>query len=252
MCAGSDVSSATSSRRSAGDRPAAGSSNRISRGAPASAMPISSWRCCPCARLATTSPAMCVSRARSSSSSVARWLACDGTRAAAAEAPVAHAAHRQEQVVAHRQLAEQQRRLVGAPQPLADALVRRQFGDVFAEEADAPAGGREVTRDGVEQRGLARAVGLPSTAYFCPAATAERHVVHRTSSAPKTCAAPRVVGGEHRGRSSVVGRCQTGDECTPPAVGCGWAVRWRNWADRSHGEVLDGVKGNWVRRATRS
>ena len=53
MCAGSEASSATSSRRSAGDRPAAGSSNRIRRGAPASAMPISSWRCWPCARSAT-------------------------------------------------------------------------------------------------------------------------------------------------------------------------------------------------------
>ena len=48
MCAGSEFSSATSSRRSAGDSPAAGSSNRIRRGAPASAMPISSWRCWPC------------------------------------------------------------------------------------------------------------------------------------------------------------------------------------------------------------
>src|SRR5262245_47050401 len=71
MCAGSAVRRPTSSRRSAGERPAAGSSNKISRGAPASAMPISSWRCSPWDSDATGVSAMCVRRTRSSKSRVA-------------------------------------------------------------------------------------------------------------------------------------------------------------------------------------
>jgi hypothetical protein len=76
-----------------------------------------------------------------------------------AEAPVADAADREIEVVAHREVAKQQRRLVGAPEALPDALVRRQVGDVFAEEMDPPGSGREVAGDGVEERRLAGAVG---------------------------------------------------------------------------------------------
>ena len=125
--AAASASSATSSRRSAGESPAAGSSNRIRRGAPASAMPISSWRCWPCARLATRSSAMC-EQARALEQVVGRDASRHGAapRAPEAEAAAGDAAHREEQVVAHRQVAKQQRRLVGAPQALADALVRRQ------------------------------------------------------------------------------------------------------------------------------
>ena len=77
----------------------------------------------------------------------ARGMRC-APRTQEAEAAAGDAAHGEEEVVAHRQVAEQQRGLVGAPQALADALVRRQLGDVLAEEADPPGGGRKVAGDG--------------------------------------------------------------------------------------------------------
>ena len=52
------------SRRSVGDRPAAGSSNRMKRGAPASASAISSWRCWPWLSVADQSSRGCVRAGR--------------------------------------------------------------------------------------------------------------------------------------------------------------------------------------------
>src|SRR4030095_11473075 len=83
----------------------------------------------------------------------------EGRRMAAARAPEAeaaagHAADREVEVVAHREVAKQQRRLVGAPEALSDALVRRQLGDVFAEEMDPPVRRRKVAGYGVEKQRL--------------------------------------------------------------------------------------------------
>ena len=156
-------SSATSSRRSAGDRPAAGSSNRISRGAPASAMPISSWRCWPCDRLATSSSATCVRRTRSSSSRVAvapHGPARGRSRRSGRRVTPRTARNRLSRTTGRGTAA----RLVGAPQAPADALVRRQLVMSSPKKSHAAGGRREVAGDGVEQRGLARAVGAEDRA----------------------------------------------------------------------------------------
>jgi len=90
-----------------------------------------------------------------------------GVRAARTQeavAPTRHPAHRQEQIVPHREIAEQERGLVGAAKAHADPLVRRHRGHVLAEEADPPGGGREIAGDGVEQSGLAGAVGADERA----------------------------------------------------------------------------------------
>ena len=159
MCSGSAASSATSSRRSPGDRPAAGSSNRMSRGAPASAMPISSWRCWPCDRLDTRLLRHGL-QAHALEQLVGRQARrVRGARPAEVETPARHAAHGEEQIVPDREVAEQQRRLVGAPQAHADAVVGRHLGDVLAEEAHAARGRREIAGDDVEQRRLAGAIG---------------------------------------------------------------------------------------------
>ena len=159
MCSRQRRSSATSSRRSPGDRPAAGSSNRIRRGAPANAMPISSWRCWPCDRSTPGARATDCRRTRSSSSSVASARGMRRAWPEEVEAPARYAAHGEEKIVADRQVAEQQRRLIGASQSHADALVGRHLGHVLAEEAHAAGGRREVAGDDVEQRRLAGAVG---------------------------------------------------------------------------------------------
>ena len=99
MCSGSARSSATSSRRSAGERPAAGSSNRIRRGAPASAMPISSCRCWPCDRLDTSRRATDCRRTRSSSSSVAIARGMRRARRRKSKSAARHAAHGEEKIV---------------------------------------------------------------------------------------------------------------------------------------------------------
>ena len=62
--------------------------------------------------------------------------------------------------------AKQQRGLVGATQALPDPLVRRQLGDVLAEEMDAPGGRRKVAGDCVEEGRLAGAVGAENRAPF--------------------------------------------------------------------------------------
>ena len=92
------------------------------------------------------------------------------------------AAHREEQVVPHREVAEQERGLVGAAQPHADALVRRQRGHVLAEEQHATARGREVAGDHVEQGGFAGAVG-PDHGAPLPHRDRERDVLDRVQGA---------------------------------------------------------------------
>src|SRR5260370_25023118 len=61
-----------------------------------------------------------------------------GARPDETEAAAADAAGREEKIVPDREVAEQQGGLVGAAQAAADPFVGRQFGDVFAEEPDAP------------------------------------------------------------------------------------------------------------------
>ena len=143
-----------------------------------------------------------------------RRMAC--ARAQEAEAAVGDAAHREEQVVAHREVAKQQRRLVGAPQPFADALVRRQVGDVFAEEMDPPGGGREVAGDGVEQRGLAGAVGAEDRVLLA-GGDRQRHVVDGAQRAEGARHA-----AEHQGivGQQLPGRCVQAPAPTARAVGC--------------------------------
>jgi hypothetical protein len=62
-------------------------------------------------------------------------------------------------VVEHRHAAKQRDVLEAAPQAHAGALRRGNARDVLALEPDAAARGPVEARDGVEQRGLARAVG---------------------------------------------------------------------------------------------
>jgi hypothetical protein len=105
-----------------------------------------------------------------------------GARAQEAVAPARHAAHRQEQVVADREVTEQERRLVRPSEAHPDPLVWRERGDVLAEEADPPGRGREVAGDGVEQRGLAGAVGADQGAAL-PRGDGERDVLDRLERA---------------------------------------------------------------------
>ena len=221
MCSGSAASSATSSRRSPGDRPAAGSSNRISRGAPASAMPISSWRCWPCDRLDTRRCATDCRRTRSSSSSVASARGVRRARPAEVEAAARDAAHGEEEIVPDREVAEQQRRLVGAPQSHADAVVGRHLGDVLAEEAHAARGRREVAGDDVEQRRLAGAIGPDHRPPL-----ARRHRERDVLDGAQRAECPRdalelegVAGGERRCGSSEVIRVMASCSSGPPASG---------------------------------
>ena len=81
-----------------------------------------------------------------------------GARTRQREASARDAAAGEIDVFAHGQPRKQQRDLVSAPQPAADALVRREGGDVLAEEADRAGGRREVAGDAVEERRLPGAV----------------------------------------------------------------------------------------------
>ena len=81
-----------------------------------------------------------------------------GARADEREAAARAAAAGEIDVVAHGEVLEQQRNLVGAAQAAANALVRRQQGDVLAEETHRSRGRRKVAGHVVEQRGLAGAV----------------------------------------------------------------------------------------------
>jgi hypothetical protein len=130
-----------------------------------------------------------------------------GARAPDAEAALRDTAHGQEEVVPHREFAEQQRGLVGAPQPLADALVGRQRGDVLAEEFDPPGGGREVPGDRIEQRGLARAVGAED-GVFLTGRHRQADVVDRAQRPEGARDAPQHqrVGRRERRRSRTRGR----------------------------------------------
>ena len=142
---------------------------------------------------------------------VVRWPRCDAWRARGrpqAEAAAGDAAHREEEVVAHRQVAKQQRGLVGAAQALADALVRRQLGDVLAEEMDPPGGGREVAGDGVEQRRLAGAVGAEDGVLLA-GGDRQRDVVDRAQRAERArhaASAPARRSRRARGRARAARR----------------------------------------------
>ena len=82
------------------------------------------------------------------------------------KAPPRDAAAGEKDAVADAQAAEQLRDLIGAPHAAADALMRRQVGDVLAEEADAAGRRQEIAGHGVEQRRLAGAVGAEDRAPF--------------------------------------------------------------------------------------
>src|SRR4029077_12495068 len=66
--------------------------------------------------------------------------------------------------IADAEPAEELRYLIRPPQSAPDPLMHRQRGDVFVEEADAAGRRQEIAGDGVEQRGLARAVGTDDRA----------------------------------------------------------------------------------------
>jgi hypothetical protein len=149
-----------------------------------------------------------------------------GARTPEAEAVVAHAAHGQEQVVAHAQFLEQQRRLVGAPQPLADAFIRLQRGDVFAEEQDPSRRGREVPGDGVEQRGFAGAVAAQHGVLLARG-HAQRNLVHGAQGAEGACHAFQHQGVARHQRL-VCRRCAGPRGCAPCL----------QVADRGHGSVM--------------
>src|SRR4030095_10980331 len=75
------------------------------------------------------------------------------------ETAAASPAHREIKIVEYREIAEQKRDLIGPPQSAPYALMRRQGGDVLAEEPHGPGGRHEIAGDGVEQGGLAGAIG---------------------------------------------------------------------------------------------
>ena len=124
-------------------------------------------------------------------------------RAQEAEAATRHAPHRQKEVLRHRELAEEERGLVGAAQAHADALVGRQRGDVLAEEAHGARGGREVAGDGVEQRGLAGAVGADQRAALARG-DRERDVLDRLERAERAGDALEHEGVTRRDRRPAV------------------------------------------------
>ena len=147
-----------SSARSVGERPAAGSSNRMKRGAPASASAISSWRCWPWLS-SRDELVLHVGQVHGLHEVLGRLhQPVVAARAQQREAPARDAAAGEIDVVDHRQAGEQRRDLIGAAQAAPDALVRREVRHVLAEEADGAGGRGEIAGDAVEQRGLAGAV----------------------------------------------------------------------------------------------
>src|SRR5262249_2670529 len=80
----------------------------------------------------------------------------------------------------------------------ADALVRRQIGDVLAEEEDPTGGRRKVASDGVEQRGLARAIGAQHGPAFADG-DRERNVLDRRERTERAADTPEYEG---------ISRCQ--------------------------------------------
>ncbi len=240
MCSGSERSSATSSRRSAGDRPGGGlvEQDQTRRAGQRHAD-------LQLALLAMSQVAHQFAGQMVHAHAVQDVVGGPLRRmrrsgAQEAEAPAGDAAHGQEQVVAHAQFLEQQRRLVGAPQPLADALEGLQRGDVFTEEQDPPCSGREVAGDGVEQGGLAGAVGAEHRVLLTRG-HAQRDIVHgaqRTEGARHAFEHQRVAAHQR------LLRCRRG-----PACRCG--APWVQVADRGHGLRVS-IRGRPERRASPS
>src|SRR3982074_2692924 len=119
----------TSSPRSAGDTPAAGSSNRTKRGAAA--------------------------RARREMHRFDKVIGRLHQRVVDArpkrrEAAARDAAAGKVDVVVNGEPGEQSGNLVGAAQAAADAFERREVGDVLAEETDGAGGRRKIPGDAVE------------------------------------------------------------------------------------------------------
>ena len=96
-----------------------------------------------------------------------------GARPRQGEAAAGNAAAGEKDAIADAEPAEELRYLIGPAQAAPDPLMHRQRGDVLAEEADAAGRRQEIAGDGVEQRGLARAVGADDRA---PLAGCDPHV----------------------------------------------------------------------------
>ena len=132
-------------------RPAATSSSSSTRGRVASAMPISSRRCCD-GVIAAAGSAACAS-----SPSRARMLA-SSCSSAGAGAPAPGEAQAEGDVRRHAQRGEDPRRLEGAGDAVLREAVRRRAGEALAEREQLARGRRHHAREGVEEGGLAGAV----------------------------------------------------------------------------------------------
>ena len=187
--------SATMRADSSAPMPASGSSSSSTRGAVASVIAISSWRCSPCdSAAARTSPRS----PRPGGGERARGRRVDLVVALGA-AEEAHRARqprlRREAAVLERAEAEEDvGLLVAAPDAALRNPLRRQPGDVLAEQLDAAGARREVAREHVDQRGLARAVG-PDHRVHRAAAALERHARHGRQAAE---GAAQALGAQRR------------------------------------------------------
>ena len=117
---------ATRSRRSVGDRPAAGSSNRMKRGAPDSASAISSWRCWPWLSIGDRRLQDVVEMDGVSDRSRLRHRRVLLRRPQQREAMARNAAAGDENAVDDRQAAEQLADLIGPAQAAPDPFLDRE------------------------------------------------------------------------------------------------------------------------------
>ena len=128
-------------------------------GAVASAIAISSWRCSPWLRLATSDVgAAGEADARERRARRLAQLGLAARVAPEAEGVAGMRLHRERDVVERGEIEEQRGDLERAREPELAAAVGRQRGDVVAVETDAAGVGRDLAGELADQRGLAGAV----------------------------------------------------------------------------------------------
>src|SRR6266545_1967415 len=161
---------------SAGESPAVGSSSSSSRGAPASASAISSWRCSPCERFRTASPSLSSSPTAREEGGIAAQTAVQ------MELGRRQGLDREEAVLEGGETGEEIGDLVRAGQAERGAPMRREAGDIPAEQDDPSVARPGLTADQAEQGRLARAVRADDGAALA-GPHGETHAVQRAEPA---------------------------------------------------------------------
>ena len=157
ICDGRALRITTRSRRSAGERPAAGSSNRMNLGAPVSDKAISSCRCWPWLSVETgVQNIVEMDAARDGLGLGPGRVACSWPQKR--QAAAGDAAASDKDAIDDCEPREQLTDLIGAPQTSADPLVDGERRHILAEKVDAPSRRRKVAGDRIEQRRLSGAV----------------------------------------------------------------------------------------------